>query len=599
MKPSVIFLIVFSFFISYKGQTQIKEFKKLPYLSHGLSERKAAEHLLSRFTFGVNNDDIDAAIKLGLENWLMSQLKGEIPDPELDEKLEALPAINMTNQEIVAKYSLGAQLRKKAIEEGLIGKEEIGEEDKEKLKKAYLELAAKYGLKPVKELENQTINHKILRAVYSKNQMHEVLTDFWFNHFNVFMGKNQTSRFVLSYERDAIRPHVTGTFADMLKATAKSPAMLTYLDNFLSMAEDGQGFKMQNTNNRPKGLNENYAREIMELHTLGVDGGYTQDDVRNAARIFTGWTIYPMGDENNNKLVKLLENIGEEKLAARGFVREGDFLFAPNRHEKGSKEVMGVTYDHGGYEEGLRFLDNLSKHPSTARFICTKLARRFINDDPDGEVIKAMSETFIRTRGNIEEVLLVMVYHYSFWKSSAIHQKIKSPFEYAISAVRALKVEINNPAPLSNWITKMGQKLYFYQAPTGFPDKGKFWINTGSLLNRMNFGLDLANGKIKGLSYDPEKLMQNQEPESPQDAVVKFGKSLFPERNIQSTIARLTPLVDDPEFSKKINNANQSDTYHHEDEDFVRQEDMNLLSVNSKITHVLGMLIGSPEFQRK
>lgn len=599
MKPSVIFLIAFSFFISYKGQTQIKEFKKLPYLSHGLSERKAAEHLLSRFTFGANNDDIDAAIKLGLENWLMLQLKGEIPDPKLDKKLEALPALNMTNQEIVTKYSLGAQLRKKAIEEGLIGKEEIGEEDKEKLKKAYLELAAKYGLKPVKELENQTINHKILRAVYSKNQMHEVLTDFWFNHFNVFMGKNQTSRFVLSYERDAIRPHVTGTFADMLKATAKSPAMLTYLDNFLSMAEDGQGFKMQNTNNRPKGLNENYAREIMELHTLGVDGGYTQDDVRNAARIFTGWTIYPMGDENNNKLVKLLENIGEEKLAARGFVREGDFLFAPNRHEKGSKEVMGVTYDQGGYEEGLRFLDNLSKHPSTARFICTKLARRFINDDPDGEVIKAMSETFIRSGGNIEEVLLVMVYHDSFWKSSAIHQKIKSPFEYAISAVRALKVEINNPAPLSNWITKMGQKLYFYQAPTGFPDKGKFWINTGSLLNRMNFGLDLANGKIKGLSYDPEKLMQNQEPESPQDAVVKFGKSLFPERNIQSTISRLTPLVDDQEFSKKINKANQSDTHHHEDEDFVRQEDMNLLSVNSKITHVLGMLIGSPEFQRK
>jgi uncharacterized protein (DUF1800 family) len=341
MKPSVIFLIVFSFFISYKGQTQIKEFKKLPYLSHGLSERKAAEHLLSRFTFGANNDDIDAAIKLGLENWLMLQLKGEIPDPKLDKKLEALPALNMTNQEIVTKYSLGAQLRKKAIEEGLIGKEEIGEEDKEKLKKAYLELAAKYGLKPVKELENQTINHKILRAVYSKNQMHEVLTDFWFNHFNVFMGKNQTSRFVLSYERDAIRPHVTGTFADMLKATAKSPAMLTYLDNFLSMAEDGQGFKMQNTNNRPKGLNENYAREIMELHTLGVDGGYTQDDVRNAARIFTGWTIYPMGDENNNKLVKLLENIGEEKLAARGFVREGDFLFAPNRHEKGSKRGHG------------------------------------------------------------------------------------------------------------------------------------------------------------------------------------------------------------------------------------------------------------------
>ncbi|MBK8054516.1 MAG: DUF1800 domain-containing protein [Saprospiraceae bacterium] len=592
-------IFVFIFF-NYGCFAQKQVVKKFPYAASGLTERQAAEHLLSKFTFGVRDKDIDAAIKMGLENWFFTQLDGNIADPDLDKRLSSFPGLKMSNKELVNTYSLGAQLRKRAIDEGLVSKEDVTDENKEKLREIYRELKLKHGVSSAKELENQTIHQKIVRAVYSQNQIHEILTDFWFNHFNVFMGKNQTSRFVLSYERDAIRPHVVGYFKDMLISTAQSPAMLTYLDNFLSMAENEDGFAKRKMNKKSSGLNENYAREIMELHTLGVDGGYTQDDVRNAAKILTGWTIYPMGDEANNKLVKFLDRIGEDRLVSQGFVHHGDFLFVPNRHEKGQKIVLGVSYDQGGYDEGLQLLDNLAKHPSTARFICQKLATRFTNDRPDETLIKHLSEVFIHSGGNIREVLSKLVYHESFWNKNAIHQKIKSPFEYTISAMRILQVEIHNPAPISNWITKMGQKLYNYQAPTGFPDQGKYWINTGSLLNRMNFGLDLANGKIRGISYDPEKLLQNQEPESVEDAIFKIGKRLLPERNIQSTVERLTPLVSDPSFSEKVNKAAGTDQEKSDEGmDEVSHKNMAEITENSKITHVLGMLIGSPEFQRK
>lgn len=600
MKRFPLYLLIFSILFSFKIYAQRAESKKFPYTSSGLTERQAAEHLLSRFTFGVTEKNINDALTLGLEEWFSIQLSGNIPDQELDTRLKEYPAVHMTNAEIVEKYSLAAKLRKMAIEEGLLDKNDVGDDDKTKLRQAYKELALKYGIQGAKELERQTVHQKILRALYSKNQLHEVLTDFWFNHFNVFMGKNQSSRFVLAYERDAIRPFVAGNFEDMLFATAQSPAMLTYLDNFLSMSEDGQTFFNKNNEKRPRGLNENYAREIMELHTLGVDGGYTQTDVRNAAKILTGWTIYPMGDEKNNKLAKLLNNIGDDRLEARGFVRNGDFLFVPNRHEDGTKIVMGVKYDQGGFEEGKALLHFLAQHPSTAKFICKKLATRFSNDQPDEALIKTMTDTYLASKGDIKAVLLSMVSHETFWKKNVIHQKIKSPFEYAVSALRALEADIENPESLSKWITKMGQKLYFYQAPTGFPDQGKFWINTGSLLNRMNFGLDLAHGKINGIKYSPENLLNNREPESASDALTKYADHLFPERDSKSTVNRLTPLIHDKDISDQIRKAVSDKTIDTETEDDIMDEKKHTnFNTNPQLTHVLGMLIGSPEFQRK
>lgn len=579
--------------------------QNFPYKSQGLTDRQAAEHLLSRFTFGIAPGDIDFAVIMGLEKWFDTQMNGKISDPELTEKLKTFPAISMNTETIINNYLLGAQLRKKAIDEGFLLKEDV-ESDKAKQLEAYKKLKEKYGVQSSKELERQTVNQKVIRAIYAKNQMHEVLTDFWFNHFNVFMGKNQSAQYVLSYERDVIRPHVNKNFNELLLATAKSPAMLTYLDNFLSSDEQvGEfGRNRQNNNKAPKGLNENYAREIMELHTLGVDGGYTQTDVVNAAKILTGWTLYPLRKNGEkNQIAEMLDKIGEDRLANRGFVRDGDFLFAANRHVTGPKSVLGKTYNQGGYEEGVALINDLAMHPSTAKFISQKIAVRFVSDKPNPDLIDKMARTFLETKGNISKVIRTMVETPEFWNEEARRQKTKSPFEYAVSAVRSLNGDVMFPAALANQIAKMGQKLYYYQAPTGFPDKGQYWINTGSLLNRMNFGLDIAAGKIAGVRIDANKVFGNKEPESAEDALRKLGAILLPERDIETTIQRLLPLVADPAFYEKVKNANkkyEKNIMEEEDDYDDVLNDKRPLEMNPQsLSQIVGIFIGSPEFQRR
>jgi uncharacterized protein (DUF1800 family) len=237
----------------------------------------------------------------------------------------------------------------------------------------------------------------------------------------------------------------------------------------------------------------------MELHTLGVDGGYTQQDVTQAARVLTGWTVYPM----NENAKKFVNRFNPDQLAWRGFVHEGDFLFNANRHDKGEKMVLGHVFPAGGgYEEGVELLEMLAHHPSTARFICRKIAVRFVSDDPPQSLIDKMAKTFLQKDGDIRQVLITMVTAPEFWSPAAIREKTKSPFELAIGAVRSLHATIDQPYPLYTWITRMGEKMYYYQAPTGFPDKGVYWINAGSLLNRMNFGLALAEGQVPGVRVD-------------------------------------------------------------------------------------------------
>lgn len=600
MRRSTIFLSTLFIFSTVSSFTN-KRLSSFPYKAANLNERQAAEHLLNRFTFGVRNEDIDEALKMGLEKWFENQLKGQLPDDNLENRLKSYDALKLSNSEIVEKYPLGFQLRQRAIREGLIDKNKIGN-DNEKLKKVYKEYFEKEGIQTSKELERQTVNQKILRAIYSKNQLNEVLTDFWFNHFNVFMGKNTSTQFVLSYERDAIRPNVTNKFEDILIATAKSPAMLTYLDNFLSMKEEEENTKFK-SKRKEKGLNENYAREIMELHTLGVDGGYTQSDVLAAAKILTGWTVFPMRQKGaNNQIANLIDKIGEDKLASRGFVHEGDFLFTANRHESGQKIVLGKTYNQGGMAEGIALLKDLANHKATAQFISKKLATRFVNDNPDKKIVNAMASTFLKTKGDIKKVLWTMVKTKEFWEADAIHQKTKSPFEYAISAVRSMNAEVIFPFALAKWISKMGQKIYYYQAPTGFPDQGKHWINTGSLLNRMNFGLDLANGKIPGVKFNFIELLNHKEPESAEDAIEKYAFIFLPERDLQKTINRLTPLVNDPNINEKIKEATKTsldqEMQNEEIEKFEDRKD-KALEHNKILAQAIGILIGSPEFQRK
>jgi uncharacterized protein (DUF1800 family) len=321
---------------------------------------------------------------------------------------------------------------------------------------------------------------KLLRAIYSERQLDEVMTDFWYNHFNVFIGKGPDRYMINAYERDVIRPHALGKFKDLLMATAKSPAMLFYLDNWQSVGPNsdlarhgpqprrpvrpGRFGQMprprpqQAGKNRPSGLNENYAREIMELHTLGVDGGYTQKDVTELAKVLTGWSI---------------------EQPQRG----GGFTFNARAHEPGTKEVLGHKIREHGEGEGMEMLEVLAHHPSTAKFISRKLAMRFVSDNPPQSLVDRMAETFQKKDGDIREVLRTMFKSQEFWSTDAYRAKVKTPLEFVASAVRAGGIDVQNALPLVQFLNRMGMPLYGMQPPTGYSMKAETWVNSSALLN--------------------------------------------------------------------------------------------------------------------
>jgi len=595
-----------------------------PYKQAGLSERQAAEHLLSRFTYGPKTGDIDHVVEMGLEKWFMLQLDGNLDDKELNEKLAQFEDINLTNTEVENKYPRPARVLRMAIKDGAIDKDSVNKVNQVAYRKQIKDYMEQKGLKPQQELYRQFINQKILRAAYTNNQLRELLTDFWFNHFNVSLTKNQCASFIPAYERDVIRPNVTGKFSNLLLATAKSPAMLIYLDNFTSSGQPtakarkdsilmqdgikGKKFRKVQSKNKQGGLNENYAREVMELHTLGVDGGYTQDDVTQAARVLTGWTIAPMGEEGyGGAITKLIDNIGEANLEKRGFVHQGDFLFVPTRHDNAEKIVLGKRFPpNGGYEEGTALLNMLARHPSAARFISKKIATRFVSDQPSAKLVDKMAKVFSKSDGDIKQVMIVMVSSPEFWMTDALREKTKSPFELAISAVRSLGAQIAQPYQLFSWVNKMGQKMYYYQAPTGFPDKGQYWINTGALLNRMNFGLAIASQRIPGIKVDLGALNNHHEPESAEEALTIYSKIIMPERNLDATIKRLKPMLKDPDLNKKVEmaakkNIMATDTISEEPSADIKKSGIakEINTKNSELAQVVGVILGSPEFQRK
>jgi uncharacterized protein (DUF1800 family) len=486
---------------------------RFPYRQAGLTERQAAAHLLGRFTYGATPGQVDAVVKEGLEKWWAEQLAGDLPDDSLDQCLRPYDALQLTNEQVATEYPRAGQVVRMAIRDGVIDKDSAKADRKE-----YRDVIRNYrmqkGYKPEQELFRQFISQKILRAVYSKNQLREVMADFWFNHFNVSLTKNDCAEFIPAYERDVIRLNALGKFGDLLLKTAKSPAMLYYLDNFNSGVKRGMGDGAAEGGNGGAGkggLNENYAREVMELHTMGVDGGYTQEDVTQAARVLTGWTVYPMDE----RATRMLARYSEDQLARRGFVHDGDFLFNANRHDEGEKRVLGHVFEAGGgYEEGVELLAMLAHQPATATFICRKIAVRFVCDDPPKSLVDKMARTFVDKGGDIQQVLITMVGAPEFWSGSAIGAKTKSPFELAIGAVRGLHAVVDQPYPLYTWISRMGEKLYSYSAPTGFPDRGVYWINTGSLLNRMNFGLALASNGVSGVRVDLAGCVLGSDPQA-------------------------------------------------------------------------------------
>lgn len=658
---SFLFLILTTVLFSsfQKEKTTAVKFQ-FPYVQAGLTERQAAAHLISRFTYGSRSGegDVDAVLKIGLEKWFQQQLDGKIKDDSLNTLLTKFDAINLTNTEVENQYPRPGLAVRMAVKDGIINKDSVNKANGKEYRKQVQDYMESKGYKPQQELFRQFFNQKILRSAYTNNQLHELLTDFWFNHFNVSLTKNQSASFIPAYERDVIRPNVTGKFETLLLATAKSPAMLMYLDNFSSSGQptalnegnmqmnDGimlsgragakanarARVKALNLKNAPPkkkqgGLNENYAREVMELHTLGVDGGYTQNDVTQAARVLTGWTIAPMGDNGYGSTMKnLMDRVGEANLEKRGFVHDGDFLFVPTRHDNGEKIVLGKKFPaHRGYDEGVELLSMLAHNPSTAKFISKKLATRFVNDNPAATLVDKMAKTFLKTDGDIKQVMIAMASSPEFWAPDALREKTKSPFELAISAVRSLDAQINQPYQLYVWINKMGQKMYFYQAPTGFPDRGQYWINTGALLNRMNFGLALASERIPGIKVNLAAMNDHHEPESAAAALLTYSKLIMPERNLTETVKRLTPMLNDPELINKVESAAakaappemKSSMDSTGDELMMAKADKNASKVankgfgkkaskvviangnNTMLAQVVGVIIGSPEFQRK
>ncbi|MGB9069068.1 MAG: DUF1800 domain-containing protein [Candidatus Acidiferrales bacterium] len=317
---------------------------------------------------------------------------------------------------------------------------------------------------------------KLIREVYSERQLLEVMTDFWFNHFNVFLYKNQCSYYTTAYERDVIRPHALGKFYDLLAATAQSPAMLMYLDNWLSIGPHSQAA------GKNGGLNENYAREVMELHTLGVDGGYTQADVTELARVLTGWTIVNPDDG-------------------------GQFQFDARRHEPGVKTVLGEKIYESGVDEGIKALEMLAHHPSTAKCISRSLAVRFVSDDPPQALVDQMTAKFSATDGDIREVLRTMIRSPEFWSPKAYGNKMKTPLDLVVSAVRASGANVVSPDSLVDSLSGMGMQPYGMAVPTGYSMKSAQWDNEGGLLARMNFSTSLTQGNLPGVQFDPSTLI--------------------------------------------------------------------------------------------
>src|SRR5437660_8834295 len=392
-------------------------------------------------------------------------------------------------------------------------------------RKAMMEYFKENNLRPPQFLTGELQISRILRAVYSERQLQEVMVDFWTNHFNVFAGKGADRWLLISYDRDTIRPNTLGKFYNLLLADAKSPAMLFYLDNFQSVSPNAQlppllpnaaqnplrALRMSNNPQQQKqqqqrrGINENYARELMELHTLGVDGGYTQKDVQEVARCFTGWTIIaPRGAGAAAQAVM------NGPMADMLRTKAGTFVFRPVVHDNGEKIVLGHKIPAGGgMKDGFMVLDILAHNPSTAKFIATKFVRRFVSDDPPPALVARVTDTYLKTDGDIREMLRTIFYSPEFNSTDAYRAKVKRPFELAVSAVRTLDADTNGGPQFHQWIARMGQPLYGFQTPNGYSDTSENWVNTGALLERMNFALALVSNRIPGTRVDLSRFVSD------------------------------------------------------------------------------------------
>ncbi|MCZ6485836.1 MAG: DUF1800 domain-containing protein [Acidobacteria bacterium] len=477
-----------------------------------LTEEQKIIHVLNRLGFGPRLGDIEKVKAMGVQAYIERQLHPEnIPDPIVKERLANLPTLRMALEERLEADSPVGLARRRSM----ISKLEAGTDKTESDLAAAGNPSRPSTMNPTamisrkdqpQDLRVEIRAAKLIRAVYSERQLQEVMVDFWFNHFNVF-ARAQVEDYLSDYEQNVIRPRTLGKFEDLLIATAQHPAMLSYLDNALSSAPEEVVREKLNRRTEEasltgrerrewhlrmprmletyKGLNENYGREVMELHTVGVDGGYTQEDVIEVSKSFTGWTIRPLPSRE-----------------------EGTFVFDPDLHVEGDKVVMGHTIQSGGIEEGLQVLKILAQHPSTARFISTKLVRRFVADDPPAELVTAASRTFERSNGDIREVLRTIFTSSLFFSAETYQAKVKKPLELVASSLRSVNADLPllpkgrklsdrdlaGYTVLRQALSQMGEDIYRAEPPTGYPDQASAWINTNALVKRLNFAFTLTAG---------------------------------------------------------------------------------------------------------
>jgi uncharacterized protein (DUF1800 family) len=660
-----------------------------------LTEDQKILHVLNRLGFGAREGDVERVKAIGINKYIEQQLNASlINDQTAEAKVKNLDVLKMSNEELFAKYPnqsavLLAVAQKNNLDKGdraqLKNKNrvksdemkntggavmsgdnknadanvaQLSEADRQKYQQEIAALYREYKLGKPQQITQQLNASRIMRAVYSERQLNEVMVDFWTNHFNVYANKAATRWFLPEYDRDVIRPNALGNFKDLLTATAQSPAMLFYLDNFQSVSPDAQmaGNNRGNNPNRrlnqntqmnaprreqlkkqyglndaeldarikqnqqnPKqqkrmqrGINENYAREVMELHTLGVESGYTQNDIKEVARAFTGWTI--VDPRGYRRTFANVANGTEDKRATRltrlaGLpedAKSGTFFFNERAHDRGEKTVLGQKINEGGMKDGLKVIDVLVNHPSTAKYIARKLAVKFVSDNPSESLVGRVAKAFQDSKGDIKTTLRAIFTDKEFFAAENYRAKIKTPFEVVVSAIRTVGADTNG-GQIQAMLAKMGEPLYAYQAPTGYPDTAEDWVNTGALLERLNFAVALASNRIPGTRVNLKQFEGRNKSEilNRSIAVVLDGE-ISP--NTKATLLKQLeqPLIE-PKLETVADNSEDGEAMENtammqnQGGGRNRQRQVRLLppSGNAEVFKVVGLILGTPEFQRQ
>jgi uncharacterized protein (DUF1800 family) len=579
------------------------------------------QQVLNRLTFGPRPGDAEKVRTIGVDRWIAMQLTPErIDDGAADAVIARYETLHESTADLVETFRQVQQARRR---EQMQLRAEGDTADKRDARREALandpqlrDLARR-----AQRIVGDVQSAKLARAVVSERQLDEVMVDFWENHFSVYSGKGQTRLFLASYDRDVIRPRALGKFRDLLEAVAKSPAMLFFLDNWQSAADtlhpplaaarqSGRGlFGIRRpaaghlpprpagtppSQRRARGLNENYARELMELHTLGVDGGYTQKDVIEVARALTGWSMNP---------------------------RDGAFVFRPEMHDAGQKIVLGHTLAAGrGIEDGEDVLDIVARHPSTAHFIATKLVHHFVSDSAPPALVNHCASVFAKTDGDIRETMRCIVTSPEFFSRASYRAKVKTPFELVASALRVMNAQPDTTPRTAQLVAFLGQPISGRQTPDGWPDRADAWMNTGAILNRINFGLVLAAGRVPGTSlatWSYTTTLRGMSRPAQVDGVIKSilgGQSSTETRKI--LLSGENPLIDKLAGADSLSGSMTNDPPSDDMADMRPRQNGGIVARNGQprpnrgspinrpvnlegLAQVVGLALGSPEFQRR